>query len=410
MENTDSFANVDTATLEAALEAAATGSEVSTPPAAPQAEAEPQPASPAPETADAPAAEDNSPEPPEAGEPEPTETLDENSEESPASEGEEEPAAEDDGEELTNEEPAEEEATEEAEPETYDPRAGWQDYERLASEIRERNPDILLDTALAMAKARLGYDLPPEQPAGEQEPEGDPEPTIAEKIEALEAALEEEGANEGLFTSRIAEMTKELSRLRSEESMQNMQAYMQESREADQSAREAAIYREQLLAGMAESRARVLDICPQAGDANTPIGRAMSQLIEQYQASNHPDLSAPNAPELIFSKANILLPPEARVSVTPRREPPKHQPKAPAAQPKPTVQKTSAAPPLPTAPPVPTARALPVAAGARTAQPDMSTLNPAQMGQMVRDASQEDLAAIEEALYGMSGRDVLLRI
>ena len=150
--------------------------------------------------------------------------------------------------------------------------------------------------------------------------------------------------------------------------------------------------------------------CPEAGDANTPIGRAMSQLIEQYQAQNHPDLSAPNAPELIFSKANILLPPEARVPVAPRREPPKHQPKAPVAQPKPPVQKTSEAPPLPTAPPVPTMRALPVAATARTAQPDMSTLNPAQMGQMVREASQEDLAAIEEALYGMSGRDVLLRI
>lgn len=407
MTTTDSFANVDTATLEAALEAAATGSEVPTPPAAPQAEAEPQPASPATDITEASDAEDLTSEPHEAGEPETNETLDEYSEDSRASQGEEEPAAEDDGEELTNEE-AEEPAEEE--PETYDPRAGWQDYERLASEIRERNPDILLDTALAMAKARLGYDIPSEDYTSEPEPEGDPEPTTAEKIEALENALEEEGANEGLFTSRIAEMTKELGRLRSEESMQNMQAYMQESREADQSAREAAIYRDQLLAGMAESRARVLDICPQAGDANTPIGRVMSQLIEQYQASNHPDLSAPNAPELLFSKANILLPPEARVSVVPRREPPKHQSKAPVAQPKPTVQKTSAAPPLPTAPPVPTVRALPVAAGARTAQPDMSTLNPAQMGQMVRDASREDLDAIEEALYGSAGRDYLLRI
>lgn len=400
MTTTDSFANVDTATLEAALEAAATGSEVPAPPAAPQAEAEPQPASPAPETPEAPAAEDNSPDPSEAGEPEP-ETLDEYSEDSPASEGEEAPAAEDDGEEPTNEEPAEEH---------YDPRAGWQDYERLAAEIRERNPDILLDTALAMAKARLGYDLPAEDYAGEPEPEGDPEPTTAEKIEALEAALEEEGANEGLFTAKIAELTKEHARLLSQHAVEQAEARIYQERENDNAARQAASYREQLLASMAESRARVLDICPEAGDANTPIGRAMSQLIEQYQAQNHPDLSAPNAPELIFSKANILLPPEARVPVAPRREPPKHQPKAPVAQPKPPVQKTSEAPPLPTAPPVPTMRALPVAATARTAQPDMSTLNPAQMGQMVREASQEDLAAIEEALYGMSGRDVLLRI
>lgn len=396
MTTNDSFANVDTATLEAALEAAATGAELPPEPAAPQAEAEPQPAS---------ATNENlASEPSEDGELESTNTLDDNSEDSPSSQGEEEPAAEEAGEEPTNEEPAEE-----AEPETYDPRAGWQDYERLASEIRERNPDILLDTALAMAKARLGYDIPTEDTAADTEAV-DTEPTIAEKIEALEAALEEEGSNEGLFTTRIAEMTKELSRLRSEESMQNMQAYMQESREADQAAIEAANSREKLLAGMAESRARVLEICPDAGDANTAIGQAMSQLIEDYQASNHPDLSAPNAPELIFSKANILLPPEARVSVTPRREPPKHQQKAPAAPTKTPVPKTSAAQPLPTAPPVPTVRALPVAAGAGTAQPDMSTLNPAQMGQMVRDASQEDLAAIEEALYGMSGRDVLLRI
>lgn len=400
MTTTDSFANVDTATLEAALEAAATGVDVPTTPAAPQAEAEPQPASPAPETPEAPAAEDNSPDPSKAGEPEP-ETLDEYSEDSPASQGEEEPAAEDDGEEPTNEEPAEEH---------YDPRAGWQDYERLAAEIRERNPDILLDTALAMAKARLGYDIPTEDSAAEPEPEGDPEPTTAEKIEALEAALEEEGANEGLFTAKIAELTKEHARLLSQHAVEQAEARIYQERENDNAARQAASYREQLLASMAESRARVLDICPEAGDANTPIGRAMSQLIEQYQASNHPDLSAPNAPELIFSKANILLPPEARVPVAPRREPPKHQPKAPAAQPKPPVQKTSEAPPLPTAPPVPTVRALPVAATARTAQPDMQTLNPAQMGQMVREASQEDLAAIEEALYGMSGRDVLLRI
>jgi hypothetical protein len=397
MTTTDSFANVDTATLEAALEAAATGVDVPTTPAAPQAEAEPQPASPAPETpAEAPAADDNSPEPSEAGEPEP-ETLDEYSEDSPASEGEEEPAAE----EAYEEQPAEE---------AYDPRAGWQDYERLAAEIRERNPDIFLDTALAMAKVRLGYDLPAEDAATESEPEGDPEPTTAEKIEALEAALEEEGANEGLFTAKIAELTKEHARLLSQHAVEQAEARIHQEREADNAARQAASHREQLLASMAESRARVLDICPEAGDANTPIGRAMSQLIEQYQAQNHPDLSAPNAPELIFSKANILLPPEARVPVAPRREPPKHQPKAPVAQPKPPVQKTSEAPPLPTAPPVPTMRALPVAATARTAQPDMSTLNPAQMGQMVREASQEDLAAIEEALYGMSGRDVLLRI
>jgi hypothetical protein len=381
MTTTDSFANVDTATLEAALEAASSGVDVSMLPAAPQAEAEPQPASPENETFEAAETEEEIP---------PTE------------------AEEISAEQVDEEDPqiGEYEDAPAVEAETYDPRADWQDYERMAAEIRERNPDILLDTALAMAKARLGYS--DEEPMEEPTEEGDPEPTTAEKISAIEDALQEEGANEGLFTPRVAELTKELSRLHGHAAQESMREYMSAERQADNDARTAFENREQLLAAMDESRARVLDICPEAGDASSPIGRAMSQLIGDYQAIGHPDLSDPKAPELIFSKANILLPVESRVSVSPNRAP-KHQPKAQPAQPR-TVQQPSAAQSLPTAPPVPTVRALPVAAGARTAQPDMSNLNPAQMGQMVRDASREDLDAIEEALYGAVGRDVLLRI
>jgi len=397
---TDSFSNVDTATLEAALEAASTGVAIDPAPAAPQAEAEPQPASPEPETAT---------EAPEASEE--TEAAEEESSADSEDSETESPEAEDSPEEpVSEEESAEEEP--EPEPEPYDPRAGWQDYERLAAEIRERNPDILLDTALAMAKVRLGYEDPAaaqQAPEAEVE-EGDPEPTTAEKIEAIEAALEEEGANEGLFTSKVAELTKEHARLLAQQAVEQAEARMHQQRDSDIAANQAATHREQLLAGMAESRARVLEICPDAGDATTPIGRAMTQVIENYQSRNHPDLSEPNAPEIIFARANMLLPPEARVPVTPFRESPKPQPKpAPKAKTQ-TVPMKSEAPPLPTAPPVPTLRVLPVAAGAGTAQPDMSTLNPAQMSQLVREASSEDLDAIEAALYGMSGRDVLLRI
>jgi hypothetical protein len=388
---TDSFSNVDTATLEAALEAASSGVAIDPAPAAPQAEAEPQPASPEIET--------TATEAPEASE--------------EVESAEEESSADSEDSETENPEDSYEESEEEVEePQPYDPRADWQDYERLAAEIRERNPDILLDTALAMAKVRLGYEDPSasyQEPEAEME-EGDPEPTTAEKIAALEAALEEEGANEGLFTPKVAELTKEHARMLAQHAVEQAEQRIYQQRENDIAANQAANHREQLLTGMAESRARVLEICPDAGDATTPIGRAMTQVIENYQSRNHPDLSEPNAPEIIFARANMLLPPEARVPVTPFKESPKPQPKpAPKAKTHPVPMK-SEAPPLPTAPPVPTMRVLPVAAGAGTAQPDMSNLNPAQMSQLVREASPEDLDAIEAALYGMSGRDVLLRI
>lgn len=397
---TDSFSNVDTATLEAALEAASTGVAIDPAPAAPQAEAEPQPASQDTETA--------------------TEAPKASNEEAQVAEEESSPDSEDSETESPESEASSEESeasSEESEPteeeESYDPRAGWQDYERLAAEIRERNPDILLDTALAMAKARLGYEDPNASSYEEQDAEmeeGDPEPTTAEKIEAIEAALDEEGANEGLYTAKTAELHKELARLRAQDAVEQAELRFQQQRKNDIAASEAASAREQLLAGMAESRARVLEICPEAGDATTLIGRAMALIIEDYQSRNHPDLSEPNAPELIFAKANMLLPPEARVPVTPKMESPKPQQKQATQAKTQPVPTKSEAPPLPTAPPIPTMRVLPVAAGAGTAQPDMSNLNPAQMSQLVREASPEDLDAIEAALYGMSGRDVLLRI
>jgi len=290
----------------------------------------------------------------------------------------------------------------------FDPRAGWQDYERLASEIRERNPDILLDTALEMAKSRLGYNAAPENSEYDPEPQPDPEPTIAEKIDAVENALEEEGANEGLFTPKVAELTKELTRLRSQDAVEQAENRIYQARENDNIERQAGIERDELMTSMSESRARVFEMCPEAEDGNSAIGRAMSQLIDDYQAVGHPDLYLPNAPEFIFAKANMLLPPEARMSVAA----PKVQPQPQSQAPRNHVQNASEPSPHPFTLPVPTARALPVSATARTAQPEMTTtnINSAQMGKMVREASREDLDAIEEAIYGVSGRDVLLRI
>jgi len=281
----------------------------------------------------------------------------------------------------------------------------WAEDEKLAAQIRDNNPDIPLDTALALARARLGYNNSADELP---EPESQ-EPTRAEMILALEQKMDEAGANEGLFTPEIAEMLKQHTRLVGEQAMEEAvnKVESENARRREQEIVEKETIR--LIHQMEESKQRVYAICPEAEDRNSKIGKAIEQVIIRWNEKNNPDANEPNAPELAFQAAQLLLPPESRVSAVPREQPKHAQPASITKQAQ--VQKTSeATAAIPIAPPVPTVRALPVSAMARTAQPESINLNPSQVGQLVKDASKDDLAAIEEAIYGVSGRDVLLRI
>jgi len=281
----------------------------------------------------------------------------------------------------------------------------WAEDEKLAAQIRDNNPDIPLDTALALARARLGYTANADQP---DEPETQ-EPSLDDQIQAIENALEEMGANEGLFTKDTADLTKQLARLVSQkatrEAIETIQIENTQRREQEIADKESA----RLTSLMQDSVQRVYAMSPEAENRNSAIGRAIEQQIKIWTAENSADLHKPNTPELVYWAAQSLLPPESRVSAVPREQPKHAQPASITKQAQ--VQKTSeATAAIPIAPPVPTVRALPVSAMARTAQPDSINLNPSQVGQLVKDASKDDLAAIEEAIYGVSGRDVLLRI
>lgn len=302
-------------------------------------------------------------------------------------------------------EEAEIEADYEAEAEEQVIHGHWAEDEKLAAQIRDNNPDIPLETALALARDRLGYNNSADELP---EPESQ-EPTRAEMILALEQKMDEAGANEGLFTPEIAEMLKQHTRLVGEQAMEEAvnKVESENARRREQEIVEKETIR--LIHQMEESKQRVYAICPEAEDRNSEIGKAIEQVIERWTIKNNPDAKEPNAPELAFQAAQLLLPPESRVSAVPREQPKHTQPASITKQAQ--VQKTSeATAAIPTAPPVPTVRALPVSAMARTAQPESINLNPAQVSQLVKDASKDDLAAIEEAIYGVSGRDVLLRI
>lgn len=269
------------------------------------------------------------------------------------------------------------------------------EYEILAMELRERNPDIALETALAMARQSLGLDSAiPDNESNEEAPE--PTPDVYDRLKAIEAELTEEGANEGLFTAKIAELTREHARLTAEAAIHSMKREQEEKVESDR-----------LMSLMHESHERVLTICPEAREGNSPIGRAMTRVIANLQSENSSILREGNCPEIIFAIANTLLPENERVLTA--------KP-SPAIVPQKTkVQSTSEVLMAKAVqPPLPTGRALPVAASARTAQQQTENMhqniNPTQVGQLVRSANTENLAQIEQALYGSSGRDVLLRL
>lgn len=246
-------------------------------------------------------------------------------------------------------------------------------------ELRERNADLSLEGALAMARTELGLDPP--------ESEGDPEPTLDERIEAIEGQLDEAGANDGLFTTEIANLTKEHARLLSERAATQAVQTVRQQQADDARTAEMRTERE-------ASYQRAVASCPAALDATSPIGKSLSAVIAEAEKVNNPLLYDPQAPELFLAMANARLPEAQRVELRQApapQTPPSEAPPSPAAQPAP-----------------PPAVVLPVAAGARTAQPATSTIDPANIDRAINEMPTSEL---EAALLGEpAGPPVLLRL
>jgi hypothetical protein len=248
--------------------------------------------------------------------------------------------------------------------------------EARALEIRKRNPDLSLDESLTRARHQLGWTEQPDE-------QGEPEPTLDERIAAIESALDEAGANDGLFTSEIANLTKEHARLLAD------QAVEKANHIRHQEVRVAAINEDR-----EASYQRAASLCPEALDSNSVIGQSLSAVIAEAEATQNPLLYDPQAPELFLALANARLPEAQRVEL-----------KRPAAA---TQTTPSEAQPAPTQPakPLP-AGVLPVAAGARTAQPATRMIDPASLDRAIKEAPTD---VLEAALLGDRTNNVLLRL
>jgi hypothetical protein len=268
----------------------------------------------------------------------------------------------------------------EAEQEQEDEFANMAEEERRALEIRRRNPDLTLEAALGMARKQLGGG---EDADGEQK-----EPTLAERIAAIESALDEAGANEGLFTKEVADLTKEHARLLAEQAAQEAVARVKQEAVTEERTAEMKAERE-------ESYARAAASCPDALDPNTPIGKSLSAVIAEAERTNNPLLYDPQAPELFLALANARLPEAQRAEL---KRPAEATQTPSGEQPAATVQTPRQSP----------AGVLPVAASARTAQPATATIDPANVVGAIKETPTADL---EAALLGASaGSSVLLRL
>lgn len=247
--------------------------------------------------------------------------------------------------------------------------------EARALEIRKRNPDLSLEESLTRARQQLGLTEETEQVEAE--------PTLDERIQAIEAQLDEAGANDGLFTTEIANLTKEHARLLAEHAVQRAEAIRHNE------SRTAVLRNER-----EESYQRAASMCPEALDVDSVIGKSLSAVIAEAEATQNPLLYDPQAPELFLALANARLPEAQRVEL-----------KRPAATTNPTP---SEAQPAPTQPAKPSpAGVLPVAASARTAQPATKLIDPANLDRAIKEAPTD---VLEAALLGDRTNNVLLRL
>lgn len=273
-----------------------------------------------------------------------------------------------------------------------DPYEGFSDVERRAVEIRKRNPDLSLEESMDRAKVQLGVAVDPEaEPEEPQEPQA-PQQTPQERLAELEHLLQEAGQNEGLYTAEIAQLNIEHNRLSAQIALEEAEA--KRTREAQEA--------QQLQAMQAQreaSKQNVIALCKHSGqdaeDPNSPIGKAIRTVFEEMQAVDHPDLYDPNAPDLIFAKANLRLPEADRIEVRKISSP--------------AVPSHPVNPPSVELPAPGTAQAvLPVPATARSAQP--TSINPADLPRITKEVPVDQL---EASLYGNNGGNgggVLMRM
>lgn len=258
-----------------------------------------------------------------------------------------------------------------------DPYANWKPDEKLAMEIRGRNPDLSLDESIARARTQLGI-----TENGDPSPEPTPEPTVQEQLAEVERRLEEAGAQEGLFNNEIRELLTQQSKLSAKVERDN-------ERQA-----EAEAARLQSLAdARTQSRERVIALCPEATDPESLIGKAISAVITELR--HNPLLQRPDSPEQVFALANLRLPEAQRVDmrrapVDPNLSSLSSSAASPAEQGPPNASKAPG-----TSPKVFTAS--PVPGSARTVQPATAIHNTGNLHTTLRNM---DVDTLEAAIYG----------
>jgi hypothetical protein len=296
---------------------------------------------------------------------------------------EEEADAADDVDAGGGEEPADQAAAESAPAEPEEvvlKRNNLPQDEARALELRRRNPDMTLDAALHMARTQLGY-------YNEDGTDRPSEPTVEDRIADLEAKLAEAGANDGLFTTEIANLTKEHARLCADLAVERAE----KQRTDEVKSMEQSRLRE-------ESYQRASNLWPEATDSTTPLGQALLQVISEAEATKNPLLYDPQAPELFVAIANARLPENLRVEMKRPAVVKKQTSSGVLARAVPSVQDAGPKP----------GNVLPVPATARTAQPSNTTLiDPSNVGRAIKEMPTEEL---EAALLGEPGSSALFRL
>jgi len=246
--------------------------------------------------------------------------------------------------------------------------AGWSEAERMAVEMRERNPDITLQESIAKANSIIEA----RQEGVTITEEGDIQPKdIKDEIKEIEEKLEEYGKNEGLFTDEVRQLVIQHSKLVAIDASKERDR--QEAHEREMDAFNAKVD---------ESSSNVARICPDVKNENSRIRQKMSEIYDELASSNSSILHRPDAPEKIFALANMELPENERYEVVKRRSETEQQVQT-------QKQETQAMQPKQNF------GMLPVSGSLRSQA--TSTVSPAKTAEMIRDANTDTL---EQALYG----------
>jgi len=252
-----------------------------------------------------------------------------------------------------------------------DTHSGWSEEERLAVDMRERNPDITLEESLAKAKQIVESRETGEHIEGVTTG-GEEQKSVKEQLSEIESKLEELGKSEGLFTDEVRQLVIQHSK------MAAIDAAQEKDRQADAD-RAKKVFDEKV----DESSNRVACLCPEVSNPNSNIRAKMAEVYDQLAATNSSILYDASAPEKIFALANMELPENERYDVVKRRSETEQSQPAMKAD---NGTKASVA------------MFSPVSGSHRSQA--VSSVPPAQVAKMIRETNSDTL---EQALYGTSG-------